>query len=74
MDSAGAELMNDPAEMEECITVRVPRGTSLALERAAIGAHARPGQLARRMLLDGLPASGFEFAQADELGDGQDDF
>ena len=74
MDSAGAELMNDTVEMEECITVRVPRGTSLALERAAIGAHARPGQLARRMLLDGLRASGFEFAQADELGDGRADF
>ena len=28
--------MNDAAEMEECITVRVPRGTSLALERAAM--------------------------------------
>ncbi len=74
MDSAGAELMNHTVEMEECITVRVPRGTSLALERAAIGAHARPGQLARRMLLDGLRASGFEFAQADELGDGRADF
>ena len=66
--------MNNAAEMEECITVRVPRGTSLALERAAIGAHARPGQLARRMLLDGLRASGFEFAQADELGNGRADF
>ncbi len=56
--------MNTAVEMEECITVRVPRGTSLALERAAIGAHARPGQLARRMLLDGLRASGFELASS----------
>lgn len=56
--------MRDAAEMDECITVRVPRGTSLALERAAIGAHARPGQLARRMLLDALRASGFELAQS----------
>ncbi len=54
--------MNHSVEMDECITVRVPRGTSLALERAAIGAHSRPGQLARRMLLEGLRASGFELA------------
>ena len=61
--------MSHTVEMEECITVRVPRGTSLALERAAIGAHARPGQLARRMILDGLRASGFELALGNEFGD-----
>ena len=62
--------MSHTGEMEECITVRVPRGTSLALERAEIGDHARPGQLARRMLLDGLRANGFEFASSPELGAG----
>ena len=61
--------MSHTGEMEECITVRVPRGTSLALERAAIGSHARPGQLDRRMLLDGLRASGFELASSPELGE-----
>ncbi len=66
--------MNTAVEMEECITVRVPRGTSLALERAAIGAHARPGQLARRLLLDSVRASGFELALSDELGGGSEDF
>ncbi len=50
--------MNTAVEMEECITVRVPRGTSLALERAAIGAHARPGQLARRLLFEVVPGNG----------------
>ena len=60
--------MSHTDEMEEFTTVRVPRGTVLALERAAIGAHARPGQLARRMLLDGLHASGFELASSSELG------
>ena len=58
--------MNHSVEMDECITVRVPRGTSLALERAAIGAHSRPGQLDRRMLLEGLRASGFELAPSAE--------
>ena len=61
--------MNRSVEMDECITVRVPRGTSLALERAAIGAHSRPGQLARRMLLEGLRASGFELAPSAELNE-----
>ena len=67
-DNSGADLMNHIVEMDECITVRVPRGTSLALERAAIGAHSRSGQLARRMLLDGLRASGFELAPRFEFG------
>jgi hypothetical protein len=49
------------------IPVWVPRGTGLALERAAIAAHARPGQLARRMLLDGLRASGFELGVRDDV-------
>ncbi len=66
--------MNRSVEMDECITVRVPRGTSLALERAAIGAHSRPGQLARRMVLDGLRASGFELASSVEPGAQSSDF
>ncbi len=59
--------MNQIADQDECITVRVPRGTGLALERAAIAAHACPGQLARRMLLDGLRASGFELGVRDNV-------
>ena len=65
-DNAEADLMNHCVEMDECITVRVPRGISLALERAEIGAHSRPGQIARRMLLDGLRASGLELASSVE--------
>jgi hypothetical protein len=53
-------------DQDEFITVRVPLGTGLALERAAIAAHARPGHLARRMLLDGLRASGFELGARDD--------
>ncbi len=59
--------MNPIGEMEESITVRMPRGASLALERAAIGARSRPAQLARRMLLDGLRASGFELANSEDM-------
>jgi hypothetical protein len=61
-------MMKPIADMEESITVRMPRGAGLALERAAIGAHARPAQLARRILLDGLRANGYEFASLDEPG------
>ncbi len=35
--------MSNAVELDESITVRVTSGTSLALERAAIGAHSRPG-------------------------------
>jgi len=59
--------MSRVLDQDECITVRVPRGTGLALERAAIAAHKRPGQLARRMLLDGLRASGFELGAGDDV-------
>ena len=59
-------MMKPIADTEESITVRMPRGAGLALERAAIGAHARPAQLARRMLLDGLRASGFDLASIDD--------
>ncbi len=58
--------MSRVVDQDECITLRVPRGTGLALERAAIAAHARPSQLARRMLLDGLRASGFELGVRDD--------
>jgi hypothetical protein len=34
----------------------------LAIERAAIQARVTPGELARRLLLDGLRANGFELA------------
>ncbi len=59
-------MMKPITELEESITVRMPRGAGLALERAAIGAHSRPAQLARRMLLDGLRASGFDLASGDD--------
>ena len=36
--------------------------------------HARPGQLARRILLDGLRESGFELAPSNEFGDKNEDF
>jgi hypothetical protein len=58
--------MKPIAEMEESITVRMLLGAGLGLERAAIGVHARPAQFARRILLDGLRANGFELASADE--------
>jgi hypothetical protein len=67
-------MMSPTVDIDDCITVRVPLGTGLALERAAIGAHARPGQLARRLLLDGLRASGYELASSDEHGSGMNGF
>ena len=67
-------MMRFIADTEESITVRMPRGAGLALERAAIGAHSRPAQLARRMLLDGLRASGFDLAAVDEASGERQDF
>jgi hypothetical protein len=67
-------MMKATTDMEESNTVRMPRGAGLALERAAIGAHSRPAQLARRMLLDGLRASGFELAAVDDSGIQRPDF
>ena len=66
-------MMNRAVEMEECITVRVlvaPVWRVSALRSALTRA---PGQLARRMLLDGLRASGFELAQDDDSSVGAHD-
>ena len=45
---------------QERIVAYVPRGMTLALERAAIEARIPPSDLVRRLLLDGLAASGFD--------------
>ena len=74
LSNTGAEMMKARADLEESITVRMPRGAGLALERAAIGAHSRPAQLARRMLMDGLRASGFDLACSEDHTDQQRDF
>ncbi len=44
----------------ERMSFRAPRGANLAIKRAAIRAHMTPGELARRLFLDGLRANGFE--------------
>ena len=43
----------------ERVVIHAPKGTMLALERAAISAHVKPSQLARSFLLEGLNANGF---------------
>ena len=53
--------MNDVAA-DERVTIRAPRGATLAIERAASRAHLTPGERARRLLLDGLRANGFDLA------------
>jgi hypothetical protein len=50
--------------LEERIVAHVPRGTMLAVERAALEARLRPSELVRRLLLDGLAASGFDLPGA----------
>jgi len=49
----------EPTKSEE-IVVRAPVGAQLALERAAVLARLSPSELARRFVLDGLKASGFD--------------
>ena len=63
--------MIDSPEYDEVITVRVPRGTSLAFERAAIRLHTRPGQMARLLLLEALRLSGFDLGQGAILRQGE---
>ncbi len=46
----------------ERVVIHAPKGTMLALERAAISAHLRPSELARLFLLEGLSANGFVFS------------
>ena len=53
----------DQAGSDEKVVIRAPRGAAHAIERAAIQAHMTPGELARRLLLDGLRANGFELAE-----------
>ena len=53
--------MND-AGVDERVVIRAPRGATFAIERAAIRAHLTPGELARRLLIDGLRANGFDLA------------
>ena len=43
----------------ERVVIHAPKGTTRALERAAISAHVKPSQLARSFLLEGLNANGF---------------
>ena len=50
------------------VVIHAPSGANLALERAAIRAHMTPGELARRLLVDGLRASGFELADEGRTG------
>ena len=52
----------DQAVADEKVVIRAPRGAAYAIERAAIQAHMTPGDLARRLLIDGLRANGFELA------------
>jgi hypothetical protein len=52
----------DQAGADEKVVIRAPRGAAYAIERAAIQAHMTPGDLARRLLIDGLRANGFELA------------
>ena len=47
------------ASETERVVIHAPKGTTRALERAAISAHVKPSELARSFLLEGLNANGF---------------
>jgi hypothetical protein len=59
----------DQAASDEKVVIRAPRGAAYAIERAAIQAHMTPGELARRLLIDGLRASGYELGEASTLAE-----
>ncbi len=52
---------------DEQVTVRLPQGATLAVERAAILAHVRPSEMVRRLIIDGLEARGFELPNSDRV-------
>ena len=52
------------ASRGEKVVIHAPLGATFAIERAAIRAHMTPGELARRLLVDGLRANGYELADA----------
>jgi hypothetical protein len=54
----------DYASAGEKVVIHAPRGAMFAIERAAIQAHMTPGELARRLLIDGLRANGYELGEA----------
>ena len=62
--------MND-AGVDERVVIRAHRGATFAIERAAIRAHLTPGELARRLLIDGLRANGFDLADDVEVCTGE---
>ena len=45
------------------VVIQTPRGAAFAIEQAAIRAHLTPGELARRLLIGGLRANGFDLAE-----------
>ena len=61
----------DDAGVDERVVIRAPRGTTFAIERAAIRAHLTTGELARRLLIDGLRANGFDLADDVEVCTGE---
>jgi len=54
--------MDCPEVNDERIVVRAPSGTEMAIQMAAVRAQISPAQFARRLLLDGLRANGFDLA------------
>ena len=50
---------------EERLVLNMPKGTLFAVEQAAVQAHLSPGELARRLVLDGLAANGFDLPRRD---------
>ena len=52
---------------DERLVLNMPKGTMFAVEQAAVQANLSPGELARRLMLDGLSANGFDLPRREEV-------
>ena len=60
--------MTTQAEVQEKITVALPPGAGLAIERLAIQARIRPSELLQRAVSDGLRSWGLQLPESGEGG------
>ena len=60
--------MHPQAMSDERLTVVLPAGATLAIERAAIQARVTPSELMRRAVSDGLRTWGLQLASSDKHG------
>lgn len=57
-----------PNLQDDEVSVRLPNGAGLAIERAAIQARMRPSDLLRMIVIEGLASQGVQLAASGQSG------